>query len=40
MKEIDVIELLVVMFGYQKGLKEYSTLNIDGVDLISFEELV
>ena len=35
-----VIELLVVMFGYQKGLKEYSTLNIDGVDLISFEELV
>ena len=35
-----VIELLVIMFGYQKWLKEYSTLNIDDVDQISFEELV
>ena len=31
---------VVIMFDYQKGLKEYSTLDIDGVDLISFEELV
>ena len=31
---------VVIMFEYQKRLKEYSTLDIDGVDLISFEELV